>query len=315
MSWRVTRFIFPTSISLFFVGMFGLYINHLLTGQTVEPVLTHFQPLNLSIYWSTILIIAGIVIGGIAAERYGRKLHEDLSLTQDLNWNGNQVWQAIVPTVFWGIIGARVEVLLFPAPSLSQIGVSALRDFIEAPYLIISLTAGGLGMSGALIGGAFGLFLFCKRHELPYLFWLDIAVIGLAIGQSVGRWGDFFNQEFYGRYTTIPWAVTIDPISRLPEVVQFETFHPIFLYESIWTLIIFMVLVYLMNNRAYQLRLGQLASLYILLYSIGRVVFSLFRLNLPEVMLNASTIPVLAIFSAFVFLLAAVLTYRFYRLN
>jgi phosphatidylglycerol---prolipoprotein diacylglyceryl transferase len=104
-------------------------------------------------------------------------------------------------------------------------------------------------------------------------------VVGLALGQAVGRWGNFFNQELYGRPTDLPWAITIDPIYRLPDYVQFEWFHPAFLYESLWSLMTFFVLYWLARRRSNRLLPGELMALYLIAYAIGRSLLELVRLD------------------------------------
>ena len=96
-----------------------------------------------------------------------------------------------------------------------------------------------------MIGGALALYIFCRRRKLVFLEWADIAVPGLALGQAIGRWGNFVNQEVYGKPTNLPWAVHIDPAYRYPGYSDIETFHPLFLYESLWNFFLMGLLLWL----------------------------------------------------------------------
>ena len=98
-------------------------------------------------------------------------------------------------------------------------------------------------------------------------------------GQVFGRWGNFFNQELYGRPTELPWAVTIDPAFRLPAYRDVSTFHPAFLYESLWSLLAFIVLYVLARRYADRLLTGELMGLYLIFYATGRVLLEFVRLD------------------------------------
>lgn len=281
-----------------------LFVQHLITRRIIDPVAYFFQPLNLTVYWSTVLIVFGIIMGAVAAERYGVLLYQKSGFSLPFEWQGDDVWSALFWGLSWGVVGARAEVVLFPPPSLTQIGIFSARDFFQNPYLLINLSAGGLGISGGLVFGLIGLFLFCLRKKLPFLFWLDTAVFGMALGQSIGRWADFLNQDFYGKQTGLPWAITIDPIARLPEVADFGMFHPAFLYESIWLLLLFLGLLYLMKKRPSQFKQGQLSAIYLFVYGIGRLWIAPIRLNLPSFSIFSIQVPVIIIFSALMLVLS-----------
>ena len=144
---------------------------------------------------------------------------------------------------------------------------------------LLNFRGGGLGIYGAMVGGLLAILLYTRRHRLPMLAWADLAVIGAALGQAIGRWGNFFNQELYGRPTNLPWAVTIDPLHRLPDYADFSTFHPAFLYESLWSLLTFGVLLWLYRRRGERLLSGELLALYLVAYAVGRSLLELVRLD------------------------------------
>jgi phosphatidylglycerol:prolipoprotein diacylglycerol transferase len=123
------------------------------------------------------------------------------------------------------------------------------------------------------------LFIYTRRAKIPMLGWADLAVVGLALGQSIGRWGNFFNQELYGSPTSLPWAIRIDPHFRLADYAAFDLFHPAFLYESIWSFLTFLLLYYLTRRYAERFLPGEMMALYLILHAIGRSLLELVRLD------------------------------------
>jgi phosphatidylglycerol:prolipoprotein diacylglycerol transferase len=140
--------------------------------------------------------------------------------------------------------------------------------YIRNPGLIIG--GRGLGIFGAIIGGALGLIIYTWWKKLNTLRWLDIVTPGLLLAQAIGRWGNFFNQELYGYPTDLPWAIYIDPAHRLPGYENYTHFHPLFLYESLWNLLGFAILMLLGRKLRSRLRDGDIFFLYVIHYSIGR---------------------------------------------
>ena len=194
-------------------------------------------------------------------------------------WNPDHAWGGLLWMMVLGLIGARLYHVLTPSPSMAAVGIYSWRDYFRYPLQLLNFRSGGLGIYGAMVGGLLAVLLYTRRHRLPALAWADLAVIGVALGQAVGRWGNFFNQELYGRPTSLPWAVTIDPFHRLPDYAGFSTFHPAFLYESLWSLLTFGVLMWLYRRRGERLLPGELLALYLVAYAIGRSLLELVRLD------------------------------------
>ncbi len=194
-------------------------------------------------------------------------------------WNPDHVWNGLMWALILGLIGARLYHILTPSPSMAAVGIYSPLDYLRDPIQLLNFRGGGLGIYGGLAGGALGLFIFTRRNRLRMLDWTDLSVVGLALGQAIGRWGNFFNQELYGRPTDLPWAVRIDPINRLPDYAAFERFHPAFLYESLWSLLTFFVLLWLARRRSERLLSGELTALYLIAYAIGRSLLELVRLD------------------------------------
>lgn len=201
-------------------------------------------------------------------------------------WNPDFVWGGIAWLILLGVIGARLYHVLTPSPSMAAEGINSALDYIQNPMQLINIRSGGLGIYGAIIGGALGLLLYTRRHHISTIAWADLAVVGLALGQFIGRWGNFFNQELYGGVTNLPWGITI--ANRIPGTIyaDFERFpidstrfHPAFLYESLWSLLTFIVLLTLARRRRKDLQTGDLMALYLVFYATGRVLLELIRLD------------------------------------
>src|SRR5450432_60552 len=190
-------------------------------------------------------------------------------LDEDFVWNG-LLW-AVVP----GLIGARLYHVLTPSPAS---GLS-LQYYLQNPLQILAVWNGGLGIYGAIVGGVFGILLYCRRHKQPVLLWVDLAVPGMALGQAIGRWANFVNNELYGAPTTLPWAITIPLDKRVPGYEQFSTFHPLFLYESLWNLGAFVALILIERRFRDRIRTGDLLLMYLMSYATIRFFLDFVRLD------------------------------------
>ena len=144
------------------------------------------------------------------------------------------------------------------------------------PGQIVMLWRGGMGIFGGILGGLVGLWWQAKTWK-NWLKLADAGAVGLALGQVIGRWGNYFNQELYGKPTSLPWAIYIKPENRLIEVINFDYFHPLFLYESLWCLIIFIILIKAINRYKYKIGSGQVLVLYLGLYGLGRFFSGIFK--------------------------------------
>ncbi len=194
-------------------------------------------------------------------------------------WNPDHVWNGLIVVLIFAVIGARLYHVLTPSPSMAAVGIESPLDYFRNPAMLINIRAGGLGIYGGLAGGALGAWIYAKRHNLSLLNWTDIGVVGVALGQVFGRWGNFFNQELYGRPSNLPWAIAIDPEHRLPAYANVERFHPAFLYESLWSLFAFIVLYVLARRYSGRLLKGELTALYLIFYAVGRILLETVRLD------------------------------------
>jgi len=223
----------------------------------------HIGPLYIHFY--ALILIAAAIIGAWSVAQRAKARGLD----------PNHVWNGLMWVVIPGLIGARIYHILTPTPDSGL----TTQYYLQNPLQMLAIWNGGLGIYGGVLGGAIGIFLYARRNRLPLLPWLDLAIPGLILAQAIGRWGNFVNQELYGAPTTVPWAIGIPPDKRLPGYEQYSTFHPLFLYESIWDLLSFGFL--LLIERRYRNRLlnGDLVLVYLILYPVGRFLLDYVRLD------------------------------------
>lgn len=183
--------------------------------------------------------------------------------------------------------GFKKETIIDLAPYLIIFGILGARiyycalnyDFyLRFPTEIIAIRHGGISIHGAIIGGAFGLWLFARRHKLNIKKLFDTVAVGLPLAQAIGRWGNFFNSEAFGTPTNLPWKLYIAPQYRPIPYQNDLFFHPTFLYESILDIVIFVILFFMTKNNKIK-KDGNLVLLYLVLYSIVRIIVESFRID------------------------------------
>jgi phosphatidylglycerol:prolipoprotein diacylglycerol transferase len=251
---------------------------------------TGFQLGPIYIYYYGIILMVGALAGGWLASVEAKRRGYD----PEIAWDG-LIWVLIA-----GIIGARLWHILTPPQSMVEQGITTSWYFMH-PLDILNTRQGGLGIPGAIIGGAIGLYLFCRRRKFNFLVFADMAVPGLALGQAIGRWGNFVNQELYGAPTNLPWALHIAPQNRLPGFQDFETYHPLFLYESLWNLANMGILLWLGRKYKEWLRAGDLLLIYLIIYPTGRFLLEFLRLDsayIGGINANQTLMAVVAVASA-----------------
>lgn len=176
----------------------------------------------------------------------------------------------------FGIVGGRLyHVITTPQPYFGEGG---------EPLDALKIWEGGLGIWGAIALGALGAWIACRRYDIPFLDLADAAAPGILVAQAIGRWGNWFNNEIYGRETDLPWAVEIHRWDAAAgeaargsdgAPIVLGTFHPTFLYESLFLLVL--ALAILLVDRHRRLARGQVIGLYVAGYPLGRVVIELMR--------------------------------------
>ncbi|MEE0772216.1 MAG: prolipoprotein diacylglyceryl transferase [Anaerovoracaceae bacterium] len=201
---------------------------------TPDPVA--FTIFNIEIMWYAILITAGMILAVIISCK--RAPVHGLDSDQVLNF--------VIICIPSAIIGARLYYVIF---NWSYYAGDIMK--------IINIREGGLAIHGGLIFGFGAAVILCCIWKVRPLNALDLVVPAVALAQSIGRWGNYFNSEAHGGPTDLPWAITVDGVSV----------HPTFLYESIWCFILFFLLLYIDNRRKFE---GQTFLSYAILYSIER---------------------------------------------
>lgn len=207
-----------------------------------------------------LLIIVGIVVAIVVGSRRYVARGGSPGVIGDI-----AIW-----AVPFGIIGGRIyhvasDWQLYFAPGGSGI-VGALR-----------IWDGGLGIWGAVAFGALGAWIGARRLGVALPPIADAVAPGIALAQAIGRFGNYFNQELFGAPTTLPWALEIAPQFRPEGYVEFETFHPTFLYESLWMVGVALILIW--ADKRFRMGHGRVFALYVLLYCLGRVWIEYLRID------------------------------------
>lgn len=223
-------------------------------------------PLTLNFYG--LLIMLGVILAAVLStyEAKRKKQNPDIIL-DSLTW-----------IVLGGVIGARLWHIFTPPASMVAQGITT-QYYLTHPLAAIAIWRGGLGIPGAVAGGALAFYLYAKKRGLKFGLWADIFAPGLALGQSIGRWGNFINQEVYGSPTDLPWAIEIDPQHRLPEFMAYETYHPLFLYESIFNFLNMVFLLWISRKFEDKLKNGDVFLTYLVSYPIFRFLMEFLRLD------------------------------------
>lgn len=231
------------------------------------PILLQLGPI--AIHWYGILIVTGIILGANVAAYLAKSAGKDPEM----------VWDMLMIVVILAIIGARAY-HVFSQPSGGLTGWSYYK---ENPIEALYIWNGGLGIFGAIIGGTIGVLIFARVRKLRPLQWLDFAAPGMAVGQSIGRWGNFVNQELYGPPTTLPWGLKIPPLHRIPPYNDLLTypedtlFQPTFLYESLAAFVLCLLLIWIATRLRNKLFEGDVLVSYLIGYSIIRFFTEMLR--------------------------------------
>lgn len=227
--------------------------------MNIDPVA--FNVFGLQIRWYGILMALSMIAGFTAAyfiARYRRKKADEVLTFAPF---------AIVSAV----LGAR---LLHVAVNWSY--------YSQHINYIFNVRRGGLAIQGAILGGLLALIVFCRIRKLDFWLWADILTPGLALGQAIGRWGNFFNQEAFGRPTDVPWAIYIDEVNRPLNYASYEYFHPTFFYESMSNLLLFMLLFIVhrfYRNKPGKYPDGLILAMYLGVYAVYRTIIESYRID------------------------------------
>jgi len=221
-----------------------------------------------------IILMLGAVAGGWLATLELKRRGRDPEM----------VWDLLVYLIIGGVIGARLWHIFTPPPSSIAQGITT-QYYLTHPLDAIAIWKGGLGIPGTIIGGLIALYFYVRNNpSIKFLDWTDIAAPSLALGQAIGRWGNFFNQELYGAPTDLPWKIYVDPAHRLAGFENVAYYHPLFAYESLLNLANMLLLLWIMRRFAGSLKKGDVFNVYLIVYPLIRFSLDFLRLDASQVM-------------------------------
>jgi phosphatidylglycerol---prolipoprotein diacylglyceryl transferase len=238
--------------------------------------------LNLGFFqirWYGVILALAVASGFLVFFKLILKKEKDISK--------DSVANLLFYTVIFSLIGGRIVYVL-----------SFIPYFIKHPLEIIYIWQGGISFYGVLIAGLLTFFFFSKKifkekeSKQSFFVLLDIGVISLALAQVIGRWGNYFNQELFGKPCEYFFCIPIEYIYRPLEFLNFTHFHPVFLYESILMLILFFTLLYMFRNKYV---VGYISSIYLVFHSIIRFLLEFLRLDIQPEFLGLRLFQYLAI--------------------
>ncbi|MCD8487311.1 prolipoprotein diacylglyceryl transferase [Kamptonema cortianum] len=214
------------------------------------PILVEVGPI--AIRWYGLLIATAVLVGVFLSQYLAQRRNVNPEFIGDL-----AIWLVVA-----AIPGARLYYVLFE-----------WDNYVNNPAQILAIWRGGIAIHGAIIAGAIATLIFARLQKVPFWQLADLVAPSLILGQAIGRWGNFFNSEAFGAPTDLPWKLYIPLARRPPDLANFEYFHPTFLYESLWNLAIFALLLLLfvrgLKGKPH-LKLGTIFLLYLIGYSLGR---------------------------------------------
>jgi len=212
-----------------------------------------FELFDVQIRWYGLFILAGILVGIAVVRLLARRRGLEPEFALD----------AAPIVIVVAVVGARLYYLL-------------LRNgyYRSNPGELWSLHLQGLTIHGALVAGVLTFVYLCRRRAQPALIWADVVIAAVPIGQAIGRWGNWANQEAFGIPSTLPWAIHIDSDRRPAEFAANATFHPTFLYEGILNLIAAAILIWMVLHipRSNRLKDGDALATYCVLYGVIRLI-------------------------------------------
>ncbi len=224
--------------------------------QTYLPAPTLVTIGAFSVHWYGLLMAISVIVGYWLVRKIMRERAEEVQKFDEiLGW-----------LIIGGLVGARIfDVFIFE-----------WWYFTDHLGDIYKLWQGGLSWHGALLGGGVVLWLWCRRYSRSFLSVLDWFAPALALGQAIGRWGNYFNQELFGLPTSLPWGIPIDQLHRPLAYASANYFHPTFLYESLALVVIFIIL-FILRKKPWPA--GKLFGFYLLLASVVRLGLEFLRID------------------------------------
>ncbi len=268
-------------------------------GIYLKNVPTHFSVFGFDIYFYGLIVVLGVFAGILTAARLAKTSGQDPEL----------YWDFALYAVIFSVLGARIYYIIF-----------SWSEFKDDPLRMFRLRQGGLAIYGGVIAAFLTLFIYAKVKKQKALLMGDTAIAGLILGQAIGRWGNFMNREVFGGYYNglfsmqIPVEavrdradITEEIAAHIPEGANYINVHPTFLYESLWNLAVFVLLLLWRRHKKFD---GELCLVYFAGYGLGR--FFIEGIRTDTLFIPGTAIPVSQLLSLVmvVFAVAADLTVR-----
>ena len=278
------------------VDALGLGPSRLISVRVRVSPLAHFNMINIlhnwqppnilfffffiTIYWYGFIIALSIVLGYLLI----------LKLSKYFSIKKQDLENLALYLIIFSILGARIYEVLF----------IEFNYYFKNPLEIIKIWQGGLAIHGAIIFGIIFLYFYSKKKSINFYILTANIVPGLILGQIIGRFGNWFNQELFGLPTNIPWAIPIEISNRPIEYINYSHFHPTFLYESIINIFILLIIIFIIKKyyKSWpKIKLSKIIFyLYLLLYSINRLLVEFFRIDITPEFLGLRWPQLLSIF-------------------
>ncbi len=228
----------------------------------------------LSIRWYGFLISISVLIGLFISKK----------LAKERDIDPLYISEFLPLLITCSIIGARAYYVIFEWRQYSGDNffsyLQLFNNSIQIPSFL-AIWEGGIAIHGGLIGGLLSTIFFCKSKNIHLKTFIDILIPSIILGQSIGRWGNFFNSEAFGLPTNLPWKLFIPIQNRPIEFINYEFFHPTFLYESLWNFLIFIILIIIFKKQSKTnfVRPGFISCIYLIGYSFGRFWIEALRID------------------------------------
>lgn len=232
-----------------------MFLFEFLHNYNPQPVLLRLGIWN--IHWYGLLVALAIILGFFLVIKMAPSKKREL---EDLFFY----------LFIFGFLGARIYYIF-----------NELPYYWSHPLSIFKVWEGGLGIYGAVIGGILALFFYTRKRKISFWDLADLLAPALILGQALGRWGNYFNQEIFGYPTDLPWGIPIDVANRPAQFLDYQYFHPCFFYEFIGNLLIFGFLFFLLRKRLRNKKFfsGIVFASYLILYALLRFFLEFLRLD------------------------------------
>ena len=228
----------------------------------LNPIALSLGPIR--IHWYGITAAAAAAACFVYTKWLNKKLHVAIPLESVIFW-----------AIVWGFVGARLYHVL-----------NEFSFYVQNPLLIPALWRGGLAIHGGIIAGVVVVVYFAKKYTVPFWKIADLLAPMILVGLSIARWGNFFNQELFGKPTKLPWGISIDPANRPEQFAEFARFHPTFLYESLLNALFVAFITWWIIKKNPQHTPGKITGAALAAFGLARFLVELLRIDRVPIILG-----------------------------